>query len=315
MGKIDDFRCGRSRIFNVFKESAVFFAVLLFLIFVSQCKNDSGSETLTEPELEVKILGHKGGGTSSFNPLHIENTLPSVQDGLKKMDGIELDVQMSLDGTLWLYHDPDVSYTSCGSAWSGTIPLLTDSEIQNVLICDGSKQSRIYKLEEVVNFWNADAVGFYMSLHIKLDFPSETLADSRIGGEAKYLAKMADSLAKVFTTYKHQNQVYLEVYDAIFCTKMHSLIPNIKVCLLKEVTFQQQIRDALNLGYDGISCIFTEPTITAAEVKRAQESGLIVQLWTPDTEAELSTAYALKPDFIQTNNLDAITYLKSTIKP
>lgn len=315
MGKIDDFRCGISRIFKVLKKTAVFFAGLLFLLFASQCKNDSGSETLTEPELEVKILGHKGGGTSSFNPLHIENTLPSVEDGLKKMDGIELDVQMSLDGTLWLFHDLDLSYTSCGSAWSGTIPLLTDSEIQNILVCDGSKQSRIYKLEEIVNYWNVDVLGFYMSLHIKLDLSSEILDDSRIGGEAKYLAKMADSLAKVFTTYKHQNQVFLEVYDATFCTKIHSLIPDIKVCLLKEVTFQQQIHDALNLGYDGISCIFTEPTITAAEVKRAQESGLIVQLWTPDTEAELLTTYSLKPDFIQTNNLDAVTYLKSTVTP
>ena len=315
MGEIDNFRLGISRIFKVLKKTAVFFAGLLFLLFTSQCKNDSGSETLTEPELEVKILGHKGGGTSSFNPLHIENTVPSVEDGLKKMDGIELDVQMSLDGTLWLFHDLDLSYTSCGSAWSGTIPLLTDSEIQNILVCDGSKQSRIYKLEEIVNYWNADVLGFYMSLHIKLDFSSEILDDSRIGGEAKYLAKMADSLAKVLTTYKHQNQVFLEVYDATFCTKMHSLIPNIKVCLLKEVTFQQQIRDAVNLGYDGISCIFTEPTITAAEVKRAQDSGLIVQLWTPDTEAELTAAYALKPDFIQTNNLDAITYLKSTVTP
>lgn len=315
MGIIDDFRGGMSRVFNVFKKSIVFFAGLLFLIIVSQCKNDSGSDPVTDPELDVKILGHKGGGTSSFNSLHIENTLPSVEDGLKLLDGIELDVQMSLDGTLWLYHDPDVSYTSCGSAWSGTVPLLMDSEIQNVLICDGSKQSRIYKLEEIVNYWNADAIGFYMSLHIKLDFSSEILNDSRIGGEAKYLDKMAGSMAKVFATYKHQNQVFLEVYDATFCTKMHSLIPNIKVCLLKEVTFQQQIRDAVNLGYDGISCIFTESTITAAEVKRAQDNGLIVQLWTPDTEAELLTTYALKPDFIQTNNLDAKTFLKSTIMP
>lgn len=315
MGLVDNFRGGRSRILFILQHVAASLSVLLFLVLVSQCKSDSGSDPVTEPELDVKILGHKGGGTSSFNPVHMENTLPSVEDGLQKLDGVEVDVQMGLDGTLWLFHDAEIGNSSCGSSWSGAIPLLKDSEIQNVLVCDGSKQSRIYKLEEIVNYWNVDAVGFYISLHIKLDFPSETLDDSRIGGEAKYLAQMAESLAKVFSTYKHQNQVFLEVYDATFCTKIHSLIPNIKVCLLKEVTFQQQIRDAVNLGYDGISCIFTEPTITAAEVKRAQDSGLIVQLWTPDTEAELSTVYALNPDFIQTNNLDAITFLKSTITP
>ena len=174
MGKFDEIGWWRY-FFKGIKQTLILSAGILSLLFVSHCKNDSGSDPVTEPELEVKILGHKGGGTSSFNSLHIENTLPSVEDGLKVLDGIELDVQMSLDGTLWLYHDPDVSYTSCGSAWSGTIPLLTDNEIQNVLICDGSKQSRIYKLEEIVNYWNADAVGFFMSLHIKLDFSSEIL--------------------------------------------------------------------------------------------------------------------------------------------
>lgn len=80
--------------------------------------------------------------------------------------------------------------------------------------------------------------------------------------------------------------------------KIHSEIPNIKVCLLKEVSFQQQIRDALNLRYDGVSCIFTEPTLTAFEVKRAQDNGLVVHLWIPDTEKELQSLYDLHPDFI-----------------
>jgi len=313
MRQRDDVEKRAPRVFKVSKQIAAVSIGLLFLLLITRCKNDSGNDPVVDPDLGVKIIGHKGGGSSPFNSLHIENTLPSVQDGLQQLDGVEVDVQMSLDGTLWLFHDNDIADTGCDANLHGTIPLLKDSEIQNLLICDGTKLSRIYKLEEIINYWNADPVGFYISMHIKLDFSSETINDTRIGGEASYLSKMAVGLAKVFATYNHQNQVFIEVYDATFCAKIHAAIPNIKVCLLKEVSFQQQIRDAVNLGYDGISCIFTEPTITADEVKRAQDSGLIIQLWTPDTEVELKTAYELKPNFIQTNNLNAINILKAKI--
>ena len=89
-------------------------------------------------------------------------------------------------------------------------------------------------------------------------------------------------------------------------TKIHNILPGIKVCLIKEVTFPKQFNDALALGYDGVSCSIYESTLTLDEVKRAHTNGLIVHLWTCDTNAELIKAYSLKPDFIQTDNPDAI---------
>jgi len=129
------------------------------------------------------------------------------------------------------------------------------------------------------------------------------------GGEAAYLSKFATKLAGLYPTIKYPNQLMLEVYDATFCTKIHTTIPGMKVCLIKEVTFPNQINDALALGYDGVSCNILEPTLSAVEVKRARDNGLIVQLWTPDTKAELQKALDLKPGFIQTNNLKAISVL------
>lgn len=286
---------------------------LLFLLFNTQCQKNSEPVPDLNTELSVKILGHKGGGNNSFNDLHIENTLPSVQDGLKSLDGVEVDLQMSLDGTIWMFHHTDIGESCCDPSYHHAIPLLTDSEILNIKICSGTKQSRIYRLAELIDFWNADSKGFYISMHVKLDFPANTFASSIIGGEVKYLSKMADGLAKLLTTQNHQDQLFLEVYDSAFCTKIHSSISNIKVCLLKEVSFQQQIIDALNLGYDGVSCIFTEPTLTASEVKRAQDNGLVVHLWTPDTEKELRSVYDLHPNFIQSNNLSAVSLLKQYV--
>ncbi len=80
-------------------------------------------------------------------------------------------------------------------------------------------------------------------------------------------------------------------------TKIHNILPGIKVCLIKEMPFPKQINDALALGYDGVSCSIYESTLTFDEVKRAQTNGLIIHLWTCDTDAELIKAYSLKPRF------------------
>jgi glycerophosphoryl diester phosphodiesterase len=287
--------------------SIILLLSLALLIGLTRCKKES--VTITPTVTDVKFLGHKGGGNSLINGAHIENTLLSVQDGLKTLGGAEVDIQMSLDGTIWMFHNTDVGTSTCKTNYHHSIVLLKDAEISQLQICCNNVQDRIYKLQELISVWNANPKGFILSMHLKLDFPSDTLNNQLIGGEAAYLSKFANSLAKIFPTVKHPDQLIIEVYDATFCGIVHSAIPGIKVCLIKEVTFQQQIHDALALGYDGVSCSFDEPTLSVDEVKRARDSGLFVELWTPDIKSDLLSAFNLKPDYIQTNNLDAMNLL------
>lgn len=297
---------------QIVKLTMIIMGISSMLTFTQCSKEDP--VTVPPTETDVHFLGHKGGGNNDANPNHIENTIPSVQDGLKTMNGVEVDLQMSLDGTIWMYHDPDLNRFSCTSGNNQCILLMTDAEIEKVQICDGGKHDRIYKLDELVNLWNTSAGGFEISMEVKLDFPEDTMNSPLIGGEAAYLLKMGDQMDKLFPTVKYPDQLLIEVYDAKFCTRMHSLIPEIKICLLKSVTFQQQIKDALALGYDGVSCSFDEETLNATEVKRAQDNGLIVQVWTPDSKEELTKALEYHPNYIQTNNLDAISLLNLTVK-
>lgn len=280
---------------------------LLLLLTITRCQKEKISVPPTETD--VRFLGHRGGGTNLSNDKYIENTLPSVQDGLKTMNGVEVDLMMSLDGTIWIYHNSDIGESSCLTNYHHSLVLLHDTEIEKIQICSRTKQDRIYKLEELKNLWSNTPAGFIISMHIKLDFPADTINNTLIGGEAAYLSKLANNLTVLYPTIKHPDQLILEVYDAAFCRKIQSTIPGIKVCLIKEVTFPKQINDALAIGYDGVSCNITEPTLTVVEVKRARDNGLIVQLWTPDSKEELQKAINMKPNYIQTNNLDAINLL------
>lgn len=296
-----------------FSRITKFLLGFLLVLSITGCQKQPSYGPPTETD--VRFLGHRGGGnTTFFNSDKIENTIPSVQEGLKTMNGVEVDVQMSLDGTIWMFHDVDVGATSCNSNYHHCIVLLKDNEIEKIQICSTSVQDRIYKLAELIKLWNSTSDGFIISLHIKLDFPSDTINNPLIGGKTAYMANFANSLAVLFPVIKHQDQLYIEVYSAIFCKNIHTILPGIKVCIIEETIFTKQINDALASGYDGVSSSFDVSTLTSAEVKRARDSGLIVQLWTPDNKDDLMKVFNLNPNFIQTNNLKAINLLNLKVK-
>ncbi len=178
-----------------FWRAVVFVLPFLFMVFFSCSKQKI---ELSAINLDVSFLGHKGGGNSTFNDFYIENTLPSIKYGLKALNGIEVDVQMSLDGTIWMYHNPDFMRTCCTPDYSHSLVLLQDSVIEKLQICDGTLTDRVYKLEEMVNFWRGQTNRFPISLHLKVDQTADTLNSPLIGGKVAYLSKFADNLAKIF---------------------------------------------------------------------------------------------------------------------
>lgn len=285
---------------NHLKYIAIVSGVLFIFIF-DQCKKDPVN--FTPLNLDVIFLGHKGGGNSTFNDYYIENTLPSIKYGLEAMNGIEVDVQMSLDGTLWIYHNPDFMRTCCIPNYSHALVLLNDTDIGKLQICDGTISDRVYKLEEMFNFWRDQTKRFPFSLHLKVDQTADTLNSPLIGGKAAYLSKFADSLAKIFPPLSSSDLAMIEIYDAAFLKKIKLLIPGLKVCCDKEGNFTILVDTAVKSGYHGISASFDADGISVSEVKRARDNGLIVQLWTPDLKQELIDSYLLKPNFIQTNNM------------
>ncbi|MEI6140581.1 MAG: glycerophosphodiester phosphodiesterase family protein [Mariniphaga sp.] len=287
--------------FGKYFQFVAIFAGVALLFGVTQCKKDP--VVLAPLNLDVVFFGHKGGGNNNFNKRFIENTLPSIQDGLKSMNGVEVDVQMSLDGTVWIYHNGDIGETSCQANYHHCLILLKDSEIEKIQICANNIQDRIYKLKELVDYWKVNNEGFPISMHIKTDMGRDTLNHPLIGGELAYLLKLADKLAILYPSIQNQDRIFVEIFDGAFRNKIHATIPRMKVCLLKEVPFKQQVDDAISGGYDGVSSGFDNASISAAEVKRARDNGLIVQLWTPDTKDEIIQAYSLKPNHIQTDNM------------
>jgi hypothetical protein len=269
-----------------------------------------GSSPARLQETDVIFLGHRGGGASNYSSLYIENTMPSILDGLKTMDGVEADIQMSLDGTIWLFHDPDLSRDNCNSSFNRSLILLRDSAISTLQRCNNTKHDRIYRLSELFAHWNASSAGYYVSLEVKTDFPVDTFAV--VGGRQAYLMRIADTLGPMLADIKHPDMLYMEAQDQSFCTRLRNYRNGklVKICNLIYSDFDIQISNSLSQGFNGISCLFSDTSITAEKIKKAQDSGLVVQLWTPYSLDELKDAFVKHPNIIQSDNLSAKSLLK-----
>ena len=78
---------------------------------------------------EVQIFGHAGMGMNIAYSVYHDNSEEAIDLALSlpNMDGVEMDVRMSKDGTLWLFHENRLEYSTNGL---GCIAELTDQEIE-----------------------------------------------------------------------------------------------------------------------------------------------------------------------------------------
>jgi len=293
--------------------NAFVFAVMLLVTGVSCNKSmdtpaemesrKAKSNTPQTVNTTVKFLGHKGAGSNNYNDVNMEQSIASFTEALNVLDGVEVDMQMSLDGTIWLFHDIDINHSLCTPGAPRSILTMHDNEIAQLRLCSHTKKDRVYKLSELIDLWNSYPKGFYISMEIKEDF--ETATYDAVGGRPAYLGRFAKSLAESLMVLKHSPQQFLiEEDDRVFpdAFTKYPVGKEVAYYVFEYKPFDSVVADALAMGFDGVSCNFTDKTITAAKIKAAQNKGLKVQLWTPYYDSEVLKVYNMHPDFIQTDH-------------
>lgn len=91
------------------------FLILFSLLLFSSCRKKQSFS-------HIEILGHGGNGLEIVNGLYHDNSFESIELALLTdgCDGVELDVRLSADGTLWLYHDNELENATNGEGCVGT---------------------------------------------------------------------------------------------------------------------------------------------------------------------------------------------------
>lgn len=270
--------------------------LIICFAFLESCKKEKLISN-------VKFLGHKGAGGNYFNDVNMENTIPSFKEAIMTLDGVEADVAMSLDGTIWMYHNQDVNDYACDDDPDRFIPAMKDEELNLILLCHGNKSDRIYKLSELIAFWESEGRSFYISLDVKPTFPSWVF--ELVGGRSNYYDQFTESLSQLPTSATATEKIFLEFDSVRFLSrlKLYENTKNMVRYYTGDGDLEEHVAVALDKGYDGVSVEGVKGTKEG--VDKARAAGLKIQLWTPYFRDELKMISAMEPDFIHTDNIYA----------
>jgi len=118
---------------------------LVFILFLSSCQKRGDYD-------QILIIGHGGMGLDHLMSIYHDNTFESVELALEfsGVNGVEVDVQMDLDGELWLCHDTDLSL-SLGV--DGSIPEY-HTEFLEEQSYETIRKEKLCKLRDVIHLFD-----------------------------------------------------------------------------------------------------------------------------------------------------------------
>lgn len=264
------------------------------ILYLTSCEKVKYYPDKPIENIKTKILSHRGGGNSGLQ----ENTLTSVQYGLNKLDGVEVDIQLSNDRTIWLSHNSELP--SCTGVDADCFVTAHDYEIIKLDSCLG----------EDYNFSTLDTIFFhiaknypdkYISLDVKAWYPCDVEHLDVTG----LLNVVAEEIISLVIKYNLYNQVIVESETGTFLDFIKKNSNNIGIYLTTLGDFERGMMLALESGYTGISFKYKfDEEITKDHIDLIHKKGLRIQLWTVNDEGNILEAISLNPDFIQTDNID-----------
>jgi hypothetical protein len=113
------------------------FFIVLLLLSCSKKENFS----------EVQVIGHAGMGLKMSNSIFHDNSLEAIELALTipGSNGVEIDVQMDLNGRLWLFHDELLNEETNGINCISS----NTSEYLKTIRYSSSKQEKLIQLSQI----------------------------------------------------------------------------------------------------------------------------------------------------------------------
>jgi glycerophosphoryl diester phosphodiesterase len=263
---------------------------LLFAVSIVACERVEYFPDRPIIFTKTVMIAHQGGGFFDAG-----NTFEACVYGLERMEGIEVDIQKSLDNDLWLSHSSKLM--PCGELGAVCFSSVFSQTIITIDSCLGN-QINYTRLEKIFDFTSKNYPDKFISLDVKVP-PSCNLININTVNE---MNEIADVIIDLSRQYNLEDRVMVESEMGDFLYRIKKKSKKIETYLVTLGDFELGISRALHAGFSGISYEYTlgDP-ISPELIELMHRKGLKIQLWTIKNAEELEAAKALKPDFIQTD--------------
>lgn len=287
-------------------------------------------------DADVDVQGHRGA-----RRIRPENTLPSFEAALDAgVSTLELDLHLSSDGQLVVWHDPEISPDKCRTEGTvpdpATLPLvrsLTASELAQY-VCDvnpdpyrllrhqkadpGEVAAGNYSLVTLPQLFefveryasderktedqrtNSETVQFNVETKRSPARP-ETIGD---GFDGTNPGEFEHALADVINDWDYDDRVILQSFDHRSLWAFRTIAPDVRLAALTVGDQNPRFKTLSEKGATIWSPLFT--FLSADDVARAHTFGVKVIPWTVNTESGVCDVLAMGVDGLITDQPDLV---------
>ena len=253
----------------------------MILIFVVSCNKKESFDA-------IQLFGHAGNGLNISNSVYHDNSENSIKLALSQngCDGVEVDVQLSKDGTAWLFHDENLKVEA---NLNSCINSSTDKEISELAYnhFNDEKLFKLYKLQ-------------LNSKSIVLDIRHGNACENKVVDLDKMLMQL-----KSFCENNLESQIYLNTNNFSWISELKSLATNnlkIQICYSPSETEDLESISA-NFAVDAF--LFKNNEITKEKVESLQSKGKKVLIFEVRSPKGIRSALKKYPNVIITDDLKA----------
>ncbi len=277
--------------------------ILVLILFSYGCEKIYYYPDRPLGDVATQFIAHRGSG----DPALERNTLDAAKYGLKRLDGIEVDIQISKDRTIWLSHDAQLQ--ECNGMQLPCFPEVYDNEIIELDTCLGNDYT-YSRLSEILKYMKDSFPQSIIILDVKAWYPCKFTSLEITG----ILNVIADQILAAAHFYQLYENILVESEVASFLNYLKKKSDNRIKCYLTTLgDFERGMLLSLKAGYEGISFKYNfDEFIHEEHVRLLHKKGIKIILWTLDNEEVIDEALLLNPDYIITDNIDYAMDLKIT---
>lgn len=251
----------------------------LFLIFtILNCTKKENYNVTNINHNTLMILGHRGMGEYFQYPGNtIESVLPVLKIGA---DGCELDIQITKDSVLVLFHNDDLDgRTKC----SGRIYDYNWDEIKNCTYSGLQTEVKLICVDELFsNIENLNEYYFAFDCKLTVDNPYDI----------NYRKTFLRTIKLISNKYRMSGNIFIEGDLGFLQIAKELGLTN------KGFLIGSSVDNAIDNNFFGIGASLNTSIDT---INYAHENGIYVMMWGAKTDIGNKQALKLNPDILQTD--------------
>jgi glycerophosphoryl diester phosphodiesterase len=247
----------------------------------------------------IFVIGHGGAGFETYNNYLPENSITSIDRCIVvyNSDGVEVDVQLSRDNQLILFHDIKLeSQTSCtGCIRDNNSDFLLDCRYTKNFTTSVLTEEKLVSLEQVLSRYSQRNPRPRIFLDTRLFI--SCIENENINN---YMEDFSEAILYLVNKYNYREEIYIESPSVEFLKLIQSKDPGLKY-LIDSSDFDTMIDSATINNFYGL--VGDNKIISKNDVKRAHDKNLNVVIFNMRSRNSTVEAVNKHPDYIQTDEI------------